>query len=193
MKRVLMASVIAGTFAIATIATPTSAHAQWRRGWGWGLGGLAMGLTIAAALSRPAYAYGYGYPAYSYGYGYGSLWLRLPAYASYGYGYPAYSYGYGGGYSGQSTATPAMAATGYAPVAATGQPIAPPTIAVIDQSTVPPSTEAIGSPDGLRSTALVGAEPLSAPSPLPWSPRGSIVAFVRDHRLHERFAHSVSL
>jgi hypothetical protein len=53
MKRVLMASVIAGTFAIATIATPTSAQAQWGRGWGWGLGGLALGLTIGAALSRP--------------------------------------------------------------------------------------------------------------------------------------------
>ena len=30
----------------------------------------------------------------------------------------------------------------------------------IDQPTVPPSTEAIGSPAALRSTALVGAEPL---------------------------------
>ena len=112
MKRVLMASAIAGTFAIATIATPTSAHAQWGRGWGWGLGGLALGLTIAAALSRPAYAYGYGYPAYSYGYGpaYGYASSGYGAgpegYASYGYGYPAYSYasygypgyGYGGGY-----------------------------------------------------------------------------------------------
>ena len=112
MKRVLMASVIAGTFAIVTIATPTSAHAQWGRGWGWGLGGLALGLTIGAALSRPAYAYGYGYPAYSYGYGpaYGyanSGYGYGPAgYGSYGYGYPAYSYasygypgyGYGGGY-----------------------------------------------------------------------------------------------
>ena len=83
MKRVLMASVIAGTVAIATVATPTSAHARWGRGWGWGLGGLALGLTIAAALSRPAYAYGYGYPAYSYGYGPAyrgrlrELWLRL--------------------------------------------------------------------------------------------------------------------
>ena len=61
---------VAGTLVIATIATPTSAQAQWgRRGWGWGLGGLALGLFIGAALSRPAYAYGYGYPAYSYGYG----------------------------------------------------------------------------------------------------------------------------
>ena len=60
MKRALTASVVAGTLAIATIATPTSAQAQWgRRGWGWGLGGLALGLFIGAALSRPAYAYGY--------------------------------------------------------------------------------------------------------------------------------------
>ena len=41
-----------------------------------------------------------------------------------------------------------------------GQPIAPSTMAVIDQPTVPPSTEAIGSPAALRSTVLVGAEPL---------------------------------
>src|SRR5262245_35131633 len=76
MKRPLTVLALAGTLAIATIATPTSAHAYWR-GWGWGLGGLALGLTIAA-LARPAYAY---YPAYSYG-----------------YGYPAYGYGYGGYY-----------------------------------------------------------------------------------------------
>ena len=41
MKRALTALALAGTVAIATIATPTSAHAQWRRGWGWGVGGLA--------------------------------------------------------------------------------------------------------------------------------------------------------
>jgi hypothetical protein len=105
MKQTLMASALAGTLALATIATPTSAHAQWGRGWGWGLGGLAVGLTIGALLSRPAYAYGYGYPAYSYGYGYpgygySSYGYGYPAYsyASYGYGYPAYGYGYGGGY-----------------------------------------------------------------------------------------------
>jgi hypothetical protein len=39
MKRVLTASVVAGTLAITTIVTPTSAQAQWGRGWGWGLGG----------------------------------------------------------------------------------------------------------------------------------------------------------
>jgi hypothetical protein len=104
MKRALTALALAGTLAIATIATPTSAHAQWRRGWGWGLGGLAAGLFIGAALSRP-YAYGYGYPAYSYGYGYpsygyASYGYGYPSYgyASYGYGYPSYGYGYGGGY-----------------------------------------------------------------------------------------------
>ena len=142
---------VAGTLAIATIATPTSAQAQWgRRGWGLGLGGLALGLFIGAALSRPAYAYGYGYPAYSYGYGpaYGyassGYGYGPEGYASYGYGYPAYSYasygypayGYGGGY--------------YRPA----------DMVVIDQPTVPPSTEAIGWPAALRSTALVGAEPL---------------------------------
>src|SRR4029450_4933998 len=55
MKRALTAVALAGTVAIATIATPTSAHAQWRRGWGWGLGGLALGLIIGGARSRPAY------------------------------------------------------------------------------------------------------------------------------------------
>jgi hypothetical protein len=101
MKRALTALALAGTLAIATIATPKSAHAQWR-GWGWGLGGLAAGLIIGAALSRPAYAYGYGYPAYSYGYGYPSYGYGYGypsySYASYGYGYPTYGYGYGGGY-----------------------------------------------------------------------------------------------
>jgi hypothetical protein len=88
MKRPLIALVLAGTLAIATVATPTSAHAQWRgRGWGWGLGGFAVGALVGAALARPYYYrpayYGYAYPAYSYG-----------------YAYPAYSYGYGGYYGG---------------------------------------------------------------------------------------------
>jgi hypothetical protein len=34
-------------------------------------------------------------------------------------------------------------------------------MAVTGQPTVPPSMEAIGSPEGLRSTGLVGAEVLS--------------------------------
>jgi hypothetical protein len=89
MKRSLIALVLAGSLATATVITPTQAHARWGwgGGWGWGLGGLAIGALIGAALTRPYYAYGYGYPAYGYGYGY-------PAY-SYGYSYPAYSYGYG--------------------------------------------------------------------------------------------------
>jgi len=94
MKSALTALALAGTLAVATITTPTSAHAQWRRGWG--LGGLAAGLIIGAALSRPAYAYGYGYPAYSYGYGYPNYGYGYPAYSYASYGYPGY--GYGGGY-----------------------------------------------------------------------------------------------
>jgi hypothetical protein len=87
MKRSLIALVLAGSLAAATVITPTEAHARWGwGGWGWGLGGFAIGALIGAALARPYYAYGYGYPAYGYGYGY-------PAY-SYGYGYPAYRYGY---------------------------------------------------------------------------------------------------
>ena len=50
MKRALTALALAGTVAIATIATPTSAHAQWRRGWGWGVGWLG-----ARPLGSPRY------------------------------------------------------------------------------------------------------------------------------------------
>ena len=85
MRKTLTALVTAGAIAIATVATPSTAHARW--GW-WGgaaLGGLFAGALIASAFARPYY-YGYGYPAY-YGYGYG-----YPTYG-YGYGYPAY-YGY---------------------------------------------------------------------------------------------------
>jgi hypothetical protein len=80
MRKSLTAFAAAGTLAVATIATPTTAGARW--GW-WGpaVGGLAVGAIIGSALARPAYGY-YGYPAYSY-YGY--------APAHYGY---AYSPGY---------------------------------------------------------------------------------------------------
>ena len=87
MRKTLTAFAAAGTLAVATIATPTTADARW--GW-WGpaVGGLVVGAIIGSALARPAYGYyGYGYPAYSYygGYGY------TPAY--YGYAYsPGYYY-----------------------------------------------------------------------------------------------------
>jgi hypothetical protein len=82
MRKFLTAFAAAGTLAVATIATPTTADARW--GW-WGpaLGGLAVGAIIGSALARPAYGY-YGYPAYSYGY--------APAY--YGYAYSPGYYGY---------------------------------------------------------------------------------------------------
>jgi hypothetical protein len=95
MRKSLTALTAATTIAIAAVATPTTADAQWRRGGWWGpaLGGFALGAIVGSAFARPyyaypAYGYGYGYPAYSYGY---------PAYSysySYSYGYPAYSYGY---------------------------------------------------------------------------------------------------
>ncbi|HEY6702794.1 MAG TPA: hypothetical protein VI010_01745 [Xanthobacteraceae bacterium] len=81
MRKSLTAFAAAGTLAVATIATPTTADARW--GWGPALGGLAVGAIIGSALARPAYGY-YGYPAYSYGY--------APAY--YGYAYSPGYYGY---------------------------------------------------------------------------------------------------
>src|SRR5258706_12836855 len=78
MKKTLTALAAAGTIALATVATPTTADARW--GW-WGpaIGAFAAGAIIGGALASP-YSYGYYggyYPAYSYPYGY----------------YPAYSYG----------------------------------------------------------------------------------------------------
>jgi len=90
MKRSLIALGLAGSLAIATIATPTDAHARWGRGrtWGWGFGAFALGAVVGAALARPYYARSYYYPAY------------------YGYAYPAYPYAgyygvpYGGSWRG---------------------------------------------------------------------------------------------
>jgi hypothetical protein len=63
----------AGSLAIATVGTSSTAQARYWRGWGWGLGAFALGAVVGSALARPYY----GYPYYGYGY----------------YGYPAY-YGY---------------------------------------------------------------------------------------------------
>ena len=91
MRKFLTASTAAGTLAVATIATPTTADARW--GW-WGpaLGSLAVGAIIGSALARPAYGYYgyYGYPSYSYGY--------APAY--YGYAPAYYGHAYSPGYYG---------------------------------------------------------------------------------------------
>jgi hypothetical protein len=88
MKKLLTTLAAVGTIAVASVAAPTSASAQWRGGWhhhgGWGgggavaagvLGGLALG-TIAAN-SYPYYG-GYGYPAgaYAYGPGPGGCYLQ---------------------------------------------------------------------------------------------------------------------
>jgi hypothetical protein len=57
MRKTLTALAAAATFAIAAVATPTSADA---RRWGWRgpafFGGLAAGAFIAGALARPYYA-----------------------------------------------------------------------------------------------------------------------------------------
>jgi hypothetical protein len=75
MKKSLPALAAAAVIAATTVALPTSADAQWRRGWGWGggafLGGLAAGAIIGGALASPYYGYPYGYgyyPAYYGGY-----------------------------------------------------------------------------------------------------------------------------
>ena len=77
MKQTLTALAAAGTLALATVATPTSADARW---WGPAIGAFAAGAIIGGALASP-YAYGY----------YGGYY---PGYSYYPYGYyPAYSYG----------------------------------------------------------------------------------------------------
>jgi hypothetical protein len=56
---------VAGTaIAVAVIAAPTAAEAQWRRGPGF-VGGLFAGAIIGGALAGP---YGYGYYPRPYGY-----------------------------------------------------------------------------------------------------------------------------
>jgi hypothetical protein len=97
MRRPIAALVLTAGLAMATVAAPSQAEAQWR-GWGWGLGGFAIGALAGAAIARSTWGYpgyyGYGYPAYGYGYGY-------PAYG-YGYAPAAYSYGYPAYYGGYS-------------------------------------------------------------------------------------------
>src|SRR5262249_59814218 len=87
MKKTLTALAAAGTLAVATVATPTTADARW--GW-WGpaIGAFAVGAIIGGALASP-YAYGGYYPAYSY--------------YPYGY-YPAYSHSYRPTYYGYAPA-----------------------------------------------------------------------------------------
>jgi len=86
MNKSLPALAAAAVIAATTIALPTSADAQWRRGWGWGpfVGGLAAGAIIGGALARPYY-YPYGYPYGGYPSG---------GYYPYGYYPAAYPYAY---------------------------------------------------------------------------------------------------
>jgi hypothetical protein len=88
MKKILTALAVAGSLAVASVATSGPALA-WRGGWGgwhggwggWGWGGAAAGFAagaiVGSALAAPYYG-GYGYYPYG-GYGYA-------AYPYYGYG-----------------------------------------------------------------------------------------------------------
>jgi hypothetical protein len=92
MNKTLTALAVATTFAVAAVATPTTADARW---WGWRggafVGGLAAGALIGSAYARPYYGYGsyyggynghysnYYYPAASY-YNY---YAPTPVYYSY--------------------------------------------------------------------------------------------------------------
>jgi hypothetical protein len=76
MRKVLTAIAVAGSLAVASVATSAPALA-WRGGWGgwhggWGWGGPAVGFAagalIGSALAAPYY-YGGGYAPYGY-YGY---------------------------------------------------------------------------------------------------------------------------
>jgi hypothetical protein len=77
MRKILTALAVAGSLAVATVATSAPALA-WRGGWGgwhggWGWGGPAIGFAagalIGSALAAPYYGGGYGYPYGGY-YGY---------------------------------------------------------------------------------------------------------------------------
>lgn len=79
MTRTLTALAAAGTLAIASVAVPTSASAQWGHHHHGGgavaagvLGGLAAGALVGSAIGAPYYYGGYPYGAYAYGPGYGS-------------------------------------------------------------------------------------------------------------------------
>lgn len=76
MKKILTALAVAGSLAVASVATSGPALA-WRGGWGgwhggWGWGGAAVGFAagalVGSALAAPYYGGYYGYNPYPYGY-----------------------------------------------------------------------------------------------------------------------------
>jgi len=76
MRKILTALAVAGSLAVASVATSGPALA-WRGGWGgwhggWGWGGPALGFAagalVGSALAAPYYYGGYGYPYGYYGY-----------------------------------------------------------------------------------------------------------------------------
>jgi hypothetical protein len=87
MRKILTALVVAGSLAVASVATSGPALAWrggwggWHGGWGWGgaAAGFAAGAIIGSAIAQPYYYGGYG--GYYGGYGYSP--------DSYGYGYYA--------------------------------------------------------------------------------------------------------
>jgi hypothetical protein len=73
MRKILTALAVAGSLAVATVATSAPALAWrgggwggWHGGWGWGgpAVGFAAGALIGSALAAPYYSGGYGYHPY---------------------------------------------------------------------------------------------------------------------------------
>jgi hypothetical protein len=98
MTKTLTALAAAALVAGATLAAPSDAQAQWRRGPGFAagvIGGLAAGAIVGSALA-PRYYYG-SYPVYAPQPGYvvvpgyaaavpgpGCYWAQMPVYDAYG-------------------------------------------------------------------------------------------------------------
>ena len=66
MKKAVLALATVATIGVATLATPSPAHAWRGGGWGWGPGIAAglIGAAVVGGIASSAYAYGPGYGGY---------------------------------------------------------------------------------------------------------------------------------